>query len=187
MFAIKRAALALAAVLALAGCEEDPFKPDLAPEGAVRFSYSGDLTGQFEAVGRLNRRNPNAGTWAVGEMQGAQQNGILGVFAQQREGTLVSGLVLEWRAAQVGTITCDATTVNCPFVVNVLIDFQNTTGVSEGTYEGSVGSITVTELTDDRAVGTFTLTLPRDITAPTPETPALQVTGTFDVSLALTS
>ncbi|HEX6371786.1 MAG TPA: hypothetical protein VF006_22885 [Longimicrobium sp.] len=187
MFRIQRAALTLAAVVALAGCGDDPFAPDLAPEGVARFSYTGDLTGEFEAVGRMNRRNPNAGTWAIGQLEGTAENRILGVFAQEREGTLVSGIVLEWRGAHIGTVTCDETTVNCPFVVNVLIGFQNTTGVSEGAYEGEIGTITVTALSEDRAVGTFTLDLPEDVAARPDDGPTLQVSGSFDVSLELTS
>ncbi|HEX5872327.1 MAG TPA: hypothetical protein VFY65_17985 [Longimicrobium sp.] len=187
MFSTRRAALTLAALVALAGCSDDPFKPDLAPEGEARFTYSGDLSGEFLAVGRMNRRNPNAGTWAVGDVEMVGTDRVLGVFGQQRETTLVSGIVLEWRGAQVGSVTCDETTVNCPFVVNVLLGFQNTTGQSEGAYEGDVGTITVTELTDDRAAGTFTLTLPEDVAAPPVDGPKLQVTGSFDVSLALTN
>lgn len=185
MVSTKRAALTLAALVALAGCSEDPFEPDLAPEGEARFTYSGDLSGEFVAVGRMNRRNPNAGTWAVGDVETVGTDRVLGVFAQQRETTLVSGIVLEWRGAKVGSVTCDETTVNCPFVVNVLLGFQNTTGQSEGAYEGNVGTITVTELTDDRAVGTFTLTLPEDVAAPPEDGPTLQVAGSFDVSLDL--
>lgn len=184
MFRIQRAVLTLAAVAALAGCSDDPFAPDLAPEGETRFSYSGDLTGQFEAVGRMNRRNPNAGTWALGELQGTANERILGVFAQQRAGTIVSGIALEWRGAHVGTVTCTAETASCPFLAEVQISYDVTTGRSEGLYRGNVGSVTVTELTDDRAVGTFTINIPERVTAVTPETPRLQATGSFDVALA---
>ena len=155
MFRIQRAALTLAAMVALAGCSENPFEPDLAPEGEARFSYSGDLTGEFEAVGQLNRRNPNAGTWAIGDIQGTMGSRILGVFAQQRSAMVINSVVLEWRGAQVGSVTCTATTVNCPFLVSVIIGLQNTTGAAEGAYEGSVGTLTVTTLTDDRAAGTI--------------------------------
>jgi hypothetical protein len=185
MFPIQRAALALAAGLALAGCSDDPFAPDLAPEGEARFAYTGDLTGEFVAAGRMNRRNPNAGTWAIGQVEGPATSRILGVFAQQRSGLVVSGIVLEWRGAQVGSVTCTAETVDCPFVVDVLIDYQTSTGVSAGSYEGDVGTITVTSLTEDRAVGTFSLTLPRDVTSDDP--PSIQATGSFDVSLELES
>lgn len=184
MFRIQRAVVHLAAVVALAGCSENPFEPDLAPEGEARFSYSDDLAGEFAAVGRLNRRNPNAGTWAVGDIQGPAESRILGVFAQQRSGTVINTLVLEWRGAKVGSVTCDATTVSCPFLVSVIIGLQTTTGASEGSYEGQVGTITVTSLTEDRAAGTFTVTLP-DNESSAPEPPTLQVTGSFDVSLKL--
>jgi hypothetical protein len=183
---IRRAALSLAAVVALAGCNENPFEPDLAPEGEASFSYTGDLTGEFSAVGRLNRRNPNAGTWAIGDIQGPAESRILGVFAQQRSATVLNGLVLEWRGAQVGSVTCDATTVNCPFIVSVLIGFQNATGNAEGSYEGQVGTITVTSLTEERAAGTFSLTLPSDESSAA-DPPTIQVTGSFDVSLELTT
>lgn len=186
MFRIQRAVLSMAALVALAGCSENPFEPDLAPEGEARFSYSGDLTGEFAAVGQLNRRNPNAGTWAIGEMQGSGDSRILGVFAQQRTATEVNGLVLEWRGAQVGSVTCDETTENCPFVASVLLGFQNATGASAGSYQGQVGTITVTSLTEERAAGTFTLTLPSDESS-APDPPTLQVSGSFDVSLELRS
>lgn len=186
MFRIQRAALALAAVVALAGCNENPFEPDLAPEGEASFSYSGDLTGEFAAVGQLNRRNPNAGTWAIGDIQGQGDSRILGVFAQQRSAAVINSLVLEWRGAKVGSITCDDTTVNCQFLVSVIIGLQNTTGVAEGAYEGSVGTLTVTTLTDDRAAGTFSVTL-ADAQSSAAEPPTIQVSGTFDVSLELES
>lgn len=183
MFRIQRAVLTLAAMVALAGCE-DPFEPDLAPEGETRFSYSGARTGQFEAVGRMNRRNPNAGTWALGELQGTANERILGVFAQQRSGTIISGIALEWRGAHVGTVTCTAETTGCPFLAEVQINYEVTTGRSEGLYRGNVGTVTVTELTEDRAVGTFSITIPERVTAPTPETPKIQASGSFDVALA---
>jgi hypothetical protein len=184
MFRIQRAALTLAAVVALAGCSENPFEPDLAPEGEARFSYSGDLTGEFVAVGRLNRNNENAGTWAIGEVQGPAESRILGVFAQQRSATVVNALALEWRGAKVGSVTCDKTTVNCPFLVDVIIGHEIRTGVTEGAYQGSVGTITVTALTEDRAAGTFTVTLP-DAESSAAEPPTIQVSGSFDVSLEL--
>lgn len=184
MFRIQRAALTLAAMVALAGCNENPFEPDLAPEGEASFSYTGDLTGEFTAVGQLNRRNPNAGTWAIGDVDGEGESRILGVFAQQRAFAVLSGLVLEWRGAEVGSVTCDETTVSCPFVASVLIGFQTATGRSDGSYAGSVGTITVTSLTEDRAAGTFTLTLPSDESS-AEEPPTIQVTGSFDVSLEL--
>jgi hypothetical protein len=186
MFRIQRAALTLAAVVALAGCSENPFEPDLAPEGEARFSYTGDMTGEFAAVGQLNRRNPNAGTWAIGDIQGPAESRVLGIFAQQRSATVINSLVVEWRGAQVGTVTCTATTVNCPFLVSVIIGLENRTGAAEGAYEGSVGTVTVTALTDDRAAGTFTVTLP-DAESSAPEPPTIQVSGSFDVSLELDS
>lgn len=186
MFRIQRAVLPLAVMAVLAGCNENPFEPDLAPEGEARFSYTGDLTGEFAAVGSLNRRNPNAGTWAIGDIEGPAEARILGVFAQQRSATVLNGLLLEWRGAKVGSVTCDETTENCPFIASVLIGFQNSTGNAEGSYEGQVGTITVTSLTDDRAAGTFTLTLPSDQSS-APDPPTIEVTGSFDVSLELTT
>lgn len=186
MFRIQRAALTLAAVVALAGCSDNPFEPDLAPEGEARFSYTGDMTGEFAAVGQLNRRNPNAGTWAIGDIQGTGDSRILGIFAQQRSAMVINSVVLEWRGAKVGSVTCDETTENCPFLVSIIIGLENATGVAEGAYEGSVGTVTVTTLTDDRAAGTFTVTLP-DAESSAAEPPTIEVTGSFDVSLELES
>lgn len=183
-----RAALAfaaVAAVTALGGCLEDPLAPDLAPEGEARFTYSGELAGEFVAVGRLNRRNPNLGTWAIGDVQGPAGTRVLGVFGQQRrDDGLVSAMLLEWLNPAVGTVTCDETTAQCPFAMDVILGAQGAGGTSEGRYGDATGTVTLTQLTGSRAVGSFSLTLLRQDGGEEP--PTLQVTGTFDVSLAFT-
>lgn len=177
----KRAVLTLAVLAALAGCE-DPYAPDLAPRGEARFTFTGEVSGEFVADGRMNRRNPNAGTWALGELQTApagQQ--VLGVFAQQRrEDNLWNAFILEWDGAQAGSVTCAVgSTDPCPIAAVLVMGTQPISEEVEGEYGRVRGSVTVTELNEDRAVGTFSLTLYRLGVAENP--PSVQLIGSFDV------
>jgi hypothetical protein len=183
MYRTRRAALALALSAAFAGCTDDPFAPDLAPQGDATFTYSGAISGSFEGSGRLNRRNPNAGAWAVGELQDFEDTQILGVFAQERrEDLLIDGLILEWEGAQVGSVTCDQATVTCPFSAVFVLGTDRFSGTSEAQYSKPFGTLTVTTLTDSRAQGTFSFSLRASATG-TAEPPVIQVSGSFDVPL----
>lgn len=182
MFPTRRAALALALVAALGACSDDPFAPDLAPEGEARFTYSGERTGEFVGAGRLNRRNPNAGTWAVGEQQVVAGTQILAVISQQRQPELkVDYLLIEWAGAQVGSVTCEAAATSCAFTAIFIVKADRLTNVSEAAYARARGTVTVTELRPGRAVGTFNLTLLRENSGDPPS--SIQVSGNFDVPL----
>jgi hypothetical protein len=182
MFPTSRAALALALALAAGGCGEDPFAPDLAPEGEAQFTYSGERTGEFVGTGRMNRRNPNAGTWAVGEQQTVGGTQLLAVVSQQRQPELkVDYLLIEWVGAQVGSVTCSASTASCPFDAVFIIRADRFSNASEAAYTRPTGTLTVTELGSDRAAGTFSLTLLREGSGEPPT--SIQVSGSFDVPL----
>ena len=182
MFPTRRAALALAFAVALGACSDDPFAPDLAPEGEARFTYSGDRTGEFVGEGRLNRRNPNAGTWAVGERQTLGGTQILAVISQQRQPDLkVDYLLIEWAGAQLGSVTCELTATTCPFTAIFILKSDRLTNANEAAYARARGTVTVTELTDNRAAGTFNLTLLRENSGDPPS--SIQVSGNFDVPL----
>ncbi len=176
----RRAALTLAVLAALAGCE-DPYAPDLAPRGEARFTFTGEASGEFLADGRMNRRNPNAGTWALGELQTSQGGQVLGVFAQQRrDDNLWNAFLLEWGGAKVGSVTCPVgSTEQCPMGAVLVLGTQPISSSVEAEYGHARGTITVTELNEDRAVGTFSLTLYRLGVAENP--PSVQLTGSFDV------
>jgi hypothetical protein len=178
----QRAALTLAVLAALAGCE-DPYAPDLAPRGEARFAYTGEISGEFLADGRMNRRNPNAGTWALGELVNDQGGQVLGVFAQQRrEDNLWNAFLLEWGGAQVGSVTCPVgSTEPCPIAAVLVLGTHPISEDVEAEYGFARGTVTVTTLTERRAVGTFTLTLYRVGVAENP--PSVQLTGSFDVPL----
>jgi hypothetical protein len=185
MFPIRRAVLALAVAATLGACEDDPFAPDLAPQGEARFTYSGHQSGEFVGSGRLNRRNPNAGAWAVGEVQEVQGQAILGVFSQQRRADdKIDGLIIEWVGAQVGSVTCEPDAEECAFAAIFSVGTDRFTGGTEATYTRTSGTVTVTELTGDRARGTFNITLQRR--SPEDEPPSIQANGSFDVPLNVT-
>jgi hypothetical protein len=183
MFPSSRAVLALALALVAGGCSDDPFAPDLAPEGEARFTYNGERTGEFLASGRLNRRNPNAGSWAVGEQQVLGGTPILAVISQQGQPDLkVDYLLLEWAGAQVGSVTCDAdNTASCPFDAVFIVKADRFSSVSEAIYTSPTGTLTVTALTPDRAVGTFSLTILRE--GAIDPLNSIHVSGSFDVPL----
>ena len=182
MIAKLRAALTLAVLAALAGCE-DPYAPSLTPRGEARFTYTGEVSGEFLADGRLNRRNPNAGTWAVGEVTTQDGQQVLGVFAQERrDDNLWNGFLLEWGGAQVGTVTCPVgSTEQCPIAAVLIMGMQPLSDDVEAEYGFARGTVTVTELNDDRAAGTFSLTLYR--VGVTENPPSVQLDGSFDVSV----
>ena len=180
VFPIRRAALALAAAV-LAGCGDGPAGPDLAPQGEARFTYTGERSGEFAGSGQLNRRSPNSGSWAVGELQEGGRP-VFGLFAQQRRADeKTDGLVIQWQGARVGSATCDANTESCPFNVMFMVGRQNATGQIDATYSRATGTLTVTELTAERARGTFAFTLLRQLTVDDP--PSIQATGSFDVPI----
>ncbi|HEU0298638.1 MAG TPA: hypothetical protein VFR37_04270 [Longimicrobium sp.] len=181
MLAKKRAALVLAMVAALGGCEE-PYAPDLAPRGEARFTMAGDTSGEFLADGRMNRRNPNAGTWAIGELVDDQGGQVLGVFAQQRrEDNLWNAFILEWAGVQVGSVTCPVgSTAPCPIAAVLVLGTQPSSQDVEAEYGFARGTVTVTEVNEDRAVGTFSLTLSR-LGATEDPVPTVQLNGSFNV------
>jgi hypothetical protein len=183
MYRNSRAVLSLALALAAGGCSDDPFAPDLAPEGEARFTYSGERTGEFLGSGRLNRRNPNAGSWAVGEQQTVGGTQVLAVISQQGQPELkVDYLLIEWAGAQVGSVTCDAdNTASCPFDAVFIVRADRFSSESEAIYTNPTGTLTVTGLSPDRAVGTFSLSILREGTVD-PLT-SIQVSGSFDVPL----
>jgi hypothetical protein len=178
----RRAALALAVLAALAGCEENPYAPDLAPRGEARFTYTGEVSGDFVADGRMNRRNPNAGTWAIGELQNDQGGQVLGVFAQQRrEDNLWNAFLLEWGGVQVGTVTCPVgSTDPCPIAAVFVMGTQPISSQVEAEYGFARGTVTVSQVDEDRAVGTFSLTL-RRLGAIEGANATVQLNGSFDV------
>ncbi|HEX2081235.1 MAG TPA: hypothetical protein VHG08_26260 [Longimicrobium sp.] len=177
----RRAALTLAALAVLAGCE-DPYAPDLAPRGEARFTYTGEVSGEFVADGRMNRRNPNAGTWALGELVSDRGGQVLGVFAQQRrEDNLWNAFILEWGGVQVGSVTCAVgSTDPCPMGAQLVLGTQPLSEDVEAIYGFARGTVTVTEVNEDRAVGTFSLTLTR-VGAIEGEDATIQLNGSFDV------
>lgn len=182
MFPTSRAVLALALALTAGGCGEDPFAPDLGPQGEARFTYSGERTGEFVGAGRVNRRNPDAGSWAVGERQTLGGTEFFAVISQQGLPELkVDYLLIEWAGAQVGSVTCDASTASCPFDVVYIVKADRFSNVSEAAYTNPTGTLTVTELGSDRAAGTFSVTLLREGSGVPPT--SIQVSGSFDVPI----
>lgn len=171
---------AVAALMALGACSE-PSGPNLTPEGEVHFGYSGDLPGQFEAFGRLDRRNPGVGSWAVGDVQGTGAGAVLIVDArQERQDGRVNGLLLGVRRPEVGTVTCEVS-VQCPLSLTVILGQTSAVIEQEGIYLLEKGSVTISRLTDERAAGHFSLTLRRSGNDPVPR--YLQIVGAFDVPL----
>ncbi|HEU4885485.1 MAG TPA: hypothetical protein VFT45_24780, partial [Longimicrobium sp.] len=137
--------------------------------------------GQFDAFGRLDRRNPRVGSWAVGDVQGTKDGPVLIVDArEERQDGRVNGLLLGVRRPQVGTVTCELPS-ECSFVMNVILGQTSAVIEQEGVYFLEKGSLTISRLTDERAAGDFSLTLLR--TGSDPARPSIQIVGAFDVPL----
>jgi hypothetical protein len=180
---MRRMAAAVGAVLVLAGCEQTPTNTER-ESGEVRFTFTGDTAGSFVAEGAITRTNPQTGTYAVGAVETtATQARFLSVVGQ-RQGSVegeVELLLISIDEPAVGSVTCTATTGDCPFGVLFAPGVAAGPTDPEGFFVSTVGTFQITVLTSRRAEGTFSLTLEELVREGEPR--VIQVNGTFDVPL----
>jgi hypothetical protein len=114
MLVTRRAALSLAALalLPLSACK-DSSGPDRTLVGKTQFTYSGAVTGEFDAEGRATATNFENGTFAFAQ-RGRTAEGKESLLLYAQEGransNLYDGLVLGIPQPGVGSVTCTATT-----------------------------------------------------------------------------
>jgi hypothetical protein len=181
-------AIAAAALVAMAGCESATNSNE-AGDGSVSFSYAGDHAGSFSASGNYDRLRPNASNWAVGN-RGQLETGeqAMGVYARSdRDDDLVDDFLLFVAEPTVGTFTCTADDVDtCPIGAFLILGTTPTGSDSQAIYSSVSGTVNITAITEDRATGSFVLTM-EGFTLEE-EADSVQVTsGTFNVPLIPTA
>jgi hypothetical protein len=157
----KRTLLALAslALLPLAACK-DSNGPDRRLAGEVHFTYTGAVSGEFAAEGRVTAANAASGTFAFAQRaEDDEGKEILVIYAQEgRSGSdKYDGLLIGVERPAVGTVTCSGSTPDCPFFsAFVLGQDDSTEAEPEALFFGMAGQFTITQMDEDRVRGTFT-------------------------------
>lgn len=173
----------LGAALVLAACESTT--EPVQDSGDVRFTFSGDTTGSFEAVGAITRVNSQTGTYAAGAVQTVPQGRFLSVVGQRAtaKAGFVDAAILNVDTPAAGTFTCTEQTADCPFgmVYVTQMTAADEEGDGETVFLSSGGSLTITEITSRRVRGTFTARLEELVFDEGGR--VLQVSGSFDVPL----
>lgn len=175
----RTAAAAVVAVLGLGACDGGPTAVN--GTGEVRFTFTGDSTGSFEAVGEITQRNTLSGTYAAASVQRVSEERFLSVVGQRRgtsTGT-VDLLLLNLADPAVGTVTCAAEAEDCSFEVAFAAGATPTGQEADGLFLSREGSVTVTRLDERRVVGTFSATVEELVSDEEPR--VIRVTGSFDV------
>lgn len=162
MTMIRYSALLLAALLAVtAACNRDDPAGPTTREGVVRFSYSGDQTGTFEAQGEFRLVDSNTlqpGSWAVAGRDTSMELTVLALNATTVVGDRGNLLILPLgRVPQTGTISLNCAEAECPRAGVIFNAFAlGSRSATEALYGITQGSVTVDTLTESRIAGTFT-------------------------------
>lgn len=183
----KRTLLALAslALLPLAACK-DSSGPGRNLVGEVHFTYSGAVSGQYDAEGKLTAANAESGTFALAELVEDPQGGDALVLYSQagRSGNdKYDGLLVVLEDASTGTVTCTESNPDCPFLsAFVLGQDDATTEDPEALFVGTSGQVTITHLDDERVRGTFKFSMTGFVGVDEDAEVEVQ-SGTFDLPL----
>jgi hypothetical protein len=152
------ALLLVFALTLIPGCgRDDPAGPEIR-EGVVRFGYTGDRGGAYEAQGEfrlVDGTTLQQGSWAVAARDTLRELTVLAFNspAGQRGDLLILPL---GRVTQTGTISLDCTGAGCPrggviFGALALGPRSST----ETLYGITQGSVTIDTLTETRIAGSF--------------------------------
>ncbi len=148
---LARRALALSALaLALGACGDSTGSDD--DEGRLSFSYSGAVSGQFNASGEL-RANSSSLDFAGGFVE----DGELVLLASEPTGNGRSDFFVVVGPAQERSTTCSPSTdfFDCDLLAGLALDQDFDTEEYDRSFSGFVGTLSVTELDSDHARGTF--------------------------------
>lgn len=156
----KRTFLALAslALLPLAACK-DSNGPDRSLSGEVHFTYSGAVSGDFDAEGKVTAANAENGTFAFAELVEDPQSGdALVLYSQEGRSSSdkYDGLLILLDNPAKGTVTCTESQNDCAFLSAFVLGQDDTSmDDAEALFFGTSGQVTITHLDDDRVRGTF--------------------------------
>lgn len=174
--------LLVAALAMLAGCSP-AIGPDLPEEaGMLAFSYSGGVTGMFSASGVFST-DVGAANYAVG---GRASNGTVIVASLPRTATTSDLVDMMIPRLTSGSSLVDVAclTADCARLVLLLGSPNADDGDAAQVCRLTMGTLTITTISDSRATGTFSGT--GQCTSSTLATTEFAVTGgTFDVALVL--
>jgi hypothetical protein len=184
MGAPKRTLLALAslALLPLSACK-DSNGPDRRLEGEAHFTYSGAVSGSFDAEGRVTLGNFETGTFAFAQRgDDGSGNDVLVIYAQEgrSDSDKYDGLLMAVESPAKGTVTCAESNPDCPFFASfVLGEHDASEADPEAMFFATAGQFTITEMDEDRVRGTFTLSM----TGLVDDSEVEVRSGTFDLPL----
>jgi hypothetical protein len=160
----KRTLLALAslALLPLAACK-DSNGPDRGMVGEVHFTYSGAVSGEFEAEGKVTAANSASGTFAFAQIVDDPEGGdALVLYSQEgrSSGNKYDALLVVLDDPAKGTVTCTESNPECAFLsAFVLGQDDGSSADPDALFIGTSGQFTITEMDDDRVRGTFRLSM----------------------------
>jgi hypothetical protein len=155
-------ALASLALLPLAACK-DSSGPGGNLVGEVHFTYSGAVSGQFDAEGKVTAANAENGTFAFAELAKSPEGGDALVLYSQagRSGSdKYDALLVVLEGPAKGTVTCTESDADCAFLSAFVLGQDDTsTADAEALFFGTSGQLTITHMDDDRVRGTFTFSM----------------------------
>ena len=154
-------ALLLATMLLVTACGRDDPAGPTTREGVVRFSYTGDQTGTFEAQGEFRLVDSNTlqpGSWAVAGRDTSTELTVLAFNATTVVGDRGTLLILPLgRVPQPGAISLNCTEADCPQAGVIFNAFPlGSRSTTDALYGVTQGTVTVDTLTQTRIAGTFT-------------------------------
>jgi hypothetical protein len=176
-----RGGAAAAFAVVLAACGES--STETTRPGEMRFSFSGDSVGTFEAVGFVPPYATVKGTFATGAVQAVREGRLLNVLAQRERqgGEVIDLILLSLSGAATGTVTCENGDPPCPFAAAFVAGGSMASDSAEGLFAARGGTLVVRALDERRASGTFDFVMEEHSAAGMPRT--LRVAGSFDVPL----
>jgi hypothetical protein len=178
-------ALASLALLPLGACK-DSNGPDRDMVGEVHFTYTGAVSGDFDAEGKVTSANAASGTFAFAQLaDDGQGNEVLVIYSQEGRSNSdkYDGLLIALDNPAKGTITCTETNPDCAFIsAFVLGQDDSSTDDAEALFFGTSGQVTITQIGEDRVRGTFRLSMTGFVGNENNEEVEVQ-SGTFDLPL----
>ena len=155
-------ALASLALLPLGACK-DSSGPDKGLAGEVHFTYSGAVSGEFDAEGKVTAANSETGTFAFAQLvENEAGSDVLVLYSQEGRSNndKYDGFVVVLQGPTKGTVTCTESNTACPFASAFVLGQDDSSNAdAEALFFGTAGQFTITELDDDRVRGTFTLSM----------------------------
>jgi hypothetical protein len=154
--------------------------------GEVHFTYSGAVSGAFEAEGKVTAANSESGTFAFAELAEDPQGGDALVLYSQagRSGNnKYDALLVVLEDPAKGTVTCTESNADCAFLSAFVLGQDDTSAEdADALFFGTSGQLTITHLDDERVRGTFTFSMSGFVGVDEDAEVEVQ-SGTFDLPL----